>query len=167
MSLSHVFYAIRTSFFSKPPLPPLHRAQEMFQSFWEEEPINCKRGFKLAALGASFGCPHNKGVLGCCCVFGKGTAKDEVRGFELGRESSAAGSRIGNFLLGLCYDDGRGVAEDKNLALQSFRLDLPLSDSDVTDEDSDDAMLDLEWDMEEEKEEDAKEEDEKDEEEEN
>ena len=119
---------------------PLHLGQDMFQSFWEQEPTNCGRGFKLAAFGASCGCPHNKAVLGCCFLFGRGTAKDKVRGFELARESSAAGSRFGHYLLGLCYEAGWGAAHDRDMALESFRLDLGVDDSDVTSEESDDWM---------------------------
>ncbi len=122
--------------------------------------MNCNRGFKLAGVGASFGCPHNKGVLGCCLVLGRGAAKDGARGFELARESSAAGSGIGHFLLGLCYFEGRGVAADRNLALQAFRLDLLLFDnSDDFDEDPVDWMKDCE-DFEEENEDDSEEEEE-------
>ena len=103
-----------------------------------------KRAFELASLGASFGCAHNKGVLGCCYVFGRGVAKDEARGFEFGRESAAAGSRIGLCLVGLCYDAGWGVAADRKLALRSIRAAMPLFGDDDYD-DENDGDVDSDW----------------------
>ncbi len=75
-------------------------------------------------MGAGLGCPHSKGVLGCCYAFGRGVTKDETRGFELGMQSSLAGSVIGYFLVSMCYDSGCGVVADKHLAKRWFRAEI-------------------------------------------
>jgi hypothetical protein len=81
----------------------------LFDIFSKDTMISCKRAFVLASVGMALGCPHSKGVLGCCFAFGRGVTKDESRGFDLGMQSSSAGSVIGHFLVGMCYDSGCGV----------------------------------------------------------
>jgi hypothetical protein len=96
----------------------------LFDSFSKDTLISCKRAFILASVGAGLGCPHSKGVLGCCYAFGRGVTKDETRGFDLGMQSSLAGSVIGHFLVGMCYDSGCGVVADKHLAKRWFRAEI-------------------------------------------
>jgi TPR repeat protein len=91
--------------------------------FWgrREVPVDHKRAFEFASVGAGMGCAHSKGVLGCCYAYGRGVAEDRAKGFELGRESAAAGSCMGQFVVGRCYDEGWGVAQDDAEAVRFWR----------------------------------------------
>jgi len=92
--------------------------------FWgkHDVPADHKRAFELASAGASMGCAHSKGVLGCCYAYGRGVAEDRAKGLELGRESAAAGSCMGQFVVGKCYAEGWGVAQDFAEAVRFYRL---------------------------------------------
>jgi len=92
--------------------------------FWgsPDVPVDHKRAFELASVGAGMGCAHSKGVLGCCYAYGRGVAEDRAKGLELGRESAAAGSCMGQFVIGKCYNAGWGVAQDDAEAVRLYRL---------------------------------------------
>jgi TPR repeat protein len=91
-----------------------------FDKLGKREVLN--RAFELSTIGANLGCPHNKGVLGCCYAYGRGVAEDRVKGFELARQSAAEGSCIGQFCMGKCYYMAWGVAEDEKEAIRFWRL---------------------------------------------
>jgi TPR repeat protein len=77
--------------------------------------------FEVASAGAALGCPHSKGVLGCCYVFGHGVERDKARGLALGRESAATGSCFGQFVVGKYYDSG-SEENDDDTAMLFFKL---------------------------------------------
>jgi len=92
--------------------------------FWgrRDVPLDHKRAFELASVGAGIGCAHSKGVLGCCYAYGRGVAQDKAKGLELGRESAAAGCCMGQFVVGKCYNAEWGVAQDYAEAVRFYRL---------------------------------------------
>jgi len=92
--------------------------------FWgrPDLPIDHKRAFELASVGAGMGCAHSKGVIGYCYAYGLGVAEHRGKGLELAKESAAAGSCMGQFLVGKFYDAGLGVAQDYAEAVRFYRL---------------------------------------------
>jgi TPR repeat protein len=80
------------------------------------------RALRLARDGAHAGCPHSKGVLACCYVWGWGCSKDETQGLRLARESVACGSEFGHFSMGGALHYGcRGVERDAAAAAAHYR----------------------------------------------
>jgi len=53
------------------------QAENIFFSL-SGKPEHFQRVFELSAIGADMGCPHNKGVLGCCYAYGRGVGEDRV-----------------------------------------------------------------------------------------
>ena len=82
--------------------------------FWgrPDLPIDHKRAFELASVGAGMGCAHSKGVIGYCYAYGLGVAEHRGKGLELAKESAAAGSCMGQFLVGKCYHAEWDVKRD-------------------------------------------------------
>ena len=92
--------------------------------FWgrPDLPIDHKRAFELASVGAGMGCAHSKGVIGYCYAYGLGVAEHRGKGLELAKESAAAGSCMGQFLVGKCYHAEWGVEQDFAESLRFYRL---------------------------------------------
>jgi TPR repeat protein len=92
----------------------------MFESISDRIRLE-KRALDFASCGAALHCPHSKGALGRCYVFGS-IEKDLIKGLALARESADEGSCFGQFVLGRCYDEGLGVVRDSTEAVRMYHL---------------------------------------------